>query len=634
MTIVSGNRQTGRAGEALAENLCIKVVDVDNNPIKNHPVRLQATTESDGHFASGAQDTTVITGADGIACVTWILGCTLLPDSQSVTVSANDGIQDLQGSPVTFVAYARAGAPSATASSIEATGPVPANGRDPSTITVTVQDQCGNPIAGVPVVIIVFSGEDSTALSSIVTNLAGKAVTSFTSTTAGLKRITARVAGTYEITPGTTVRFTPLAPTQLSSIGGNAQTGNVNTVLAEPICVKVGDEFDNGVPGVTVEFSVDNGDGRILGQSAVLSDSNGLACLNYVLGSTVVENRIRASSRGLKNSPIIFVANAVNSPAANLILKSGNNQTGVVLEDLPKPIIVRVTDDDDRPVYGTPVRFDVSFGGGKVNGGESSVVQSDEFGEVKVKWSLGPNAGLNTIRVTANGLSGSPITLQAAAQTGRPTDLVASSGNGASGPVDSELPTPLIAQVTDASGNGVDGVPVIFELIKGSGQLSENLVASSNGGFAAAKITFGQESGERVVRVSSHGLSGSPILYRVYAVAQRAVAMRAIPRTNNQIGTAGLPLNFPLQVRAVDEYDNPIAGVQISFVIKTGGGSFSGQPAATKVTNDAGIAGVEWTVGPGQNAVEAISTGLTGSPIEFVAGCCSASKRSIRLKRC
>ena len=39
--------------------------------------------------------------------------------------------------------------------------------------------------------------------------------------------------------------------------------------------------------------------------------------------------------------PVIFVANAVNQAARKLVAVSGNNQIGVILENLPRPLIVR-----------------------------------------------------------------------------------------------------------------------------------------------------------------------------------------------------------------------------------------------------------------------------------------------------
>jgi hypothetical protein len=431
--------------------------------------------------------------------------------------------------------------------------------------------------------------------------------------------ITAVVDDVYNLYVGTTVRFEALAATQIIAQSGNNQTGNINTALQQPLNVRVEDDFRNGVRGVTVDFSVDAGGGRISGPASVVTDSNGVAGVLYILGANRVENRIRAVSAGLRNSPVIFVANAVNQAPGKLLAISGNNQTGVILEDLPKPLIVRVTDQNNRPVFGAAVNFEVTFGGGQINGGQQALVNTDEFGEASVVWRLGNTAGTNVVRVTSGSLTGSPLDFQAQAQTGAPANLAMQSGNGATGIVNQELVTPLAVRVTDANSNGIDGVPVFFELIQGTGQLSQNVVYSANGGFASTKITFGDESGNRSIRASALRLNGSPLFFTVTARAANATTMQVVPRTNNQRGTAGLPLNFPLQVKITDAFGNPISGVNVDFLVKRGGGNLGGNPTATVASNAQGIAEVPWTVGAGSNEAEALSAGLAGSPLQFVA---------------
>lgn len=619
LAITAGNRQQGLAGEPLAEQLRVRVLDNQGNPIKDHPVRFRSSGTANGTFsATGTTDTTTITNANGIAAVTWILGRSILPDSQTVIATANDGLQNLQGSPATFKAAAVAGLPSASTSTITATGPVPANGQSRSNITVTVKDKFGNVIANKPVQLIV-SGSSNNIQQTGNTDAQGRATGSLASTKAELKIITAKVAGVYEIKPGASVRFNPLAATQMAIRSGHSQTGNVNTALLEPLSVLVTDQFNNGVPNVAVAFNVEAGEGRLLGPGTAVTDTNGVAAIQYVLGPTVTENRVRATSTGLRNSPLIFVLNAVNNAARSLQLISGNGQTGVVLEDLLQPLVVGVVDKDNRPVAGKTIKFEVTFGGGQVNGGQSANVSSDEFGLAKVVWRLGPSAGLNVARASGSSLNNSPLDFQAQARTGRPSNLVQVSGDGAAGPVNQTLATAMVVRVVDANSNGIDGVPVIFELIQGTGQLANGFVNTANGGFASTQITFDGASGPRKIRASSNGLTNSPLYFTVTATPSAATRMQVVARTNNQSGTAGLPLNFPLQTKVTDAYGNAIAGVPISYVVKKGGGNFAGQAAATVMTNAQGLAQIPWTVGPGANEAEAIGTGLTGSPIEFKA---------------
>ncbi|MGH7491319.1 MAG: Ig-like domain-containing protein, partial [bacterium] len=620
MSLIAGQRQSGRAGEALAQPLRVRVADGQNNPVPGHGVRFQSSGVANGTFANGVtRDTTVISDVNGIAQIVWVLGGAVLPDSQVVTASANDGVQGLQGSPVKFAGYAAPGLPNATGSSITANSPVPANGQAKANVTVTVRDKFGNAISNRSVKLIVSGTLNDIVQPSNNTDAQGRATGTVASTKAETKLITALVDDIYELNIGTPVRFEALAAAQIVAQSGNNQTGNINTALLQPLNVRIEDDFRNGVRGITVSFSVDAGGGRISGPASVVSDSNGVAGVMYILGQNRVENRIRAVSTGLRNSPVIFVANAVNQAARKLVAASGNNQTGVILENLPRPLIVRATDQNDRPVFGAAVNFEVTFGGGQVNGGPQAFVNTDEFGEASVIWRLGNSAGTNVVRVTSGNLTGSPLDFQAQAQTGAPANLVLQSGNGAAGVVNQDLVTPLVVRVTDTNNNGVDGVPVFFELIQGTGQLLQNVVFSANGGFASTRISFGSESGDRRVRASAQSLNGSPLFFTVTARAAIATTMRAVARTNNQRGTTGLPLNFPLQVKITDNFGNPISGVSVDFLVKRGGGNLGGSPTATVASNEQGIAEVPWTVGAGRNEAEALSAGLRNSPLQFVA---------------
>ncbi len=621
ITLQSGNRQNGRAGLPLASPFVVKILDRDGSPVATHPVRFSAV-RGGGIFTNGKPDTTVTSDASGLAKAVLTLGGAVQPDSQVVFVSSNDGVDNLLNSPISFVVFATAGLPSATASYVEASSPVPADGETPCNVKVFVLDAFGNPVPAVSVTIQVVG--ESLTFPAKNTDAQGNAAFTFASTRAGRKTVLLKVAG-QTFGRSATVLFVPLPAEKINVIAGQAQTGNVNTALPKLLTVQVLDKFNNGVPEHPVDFVVEAGNGRLLKQSPVLTDSLGVASVTYVLGAAGGENRIRAASSGLNNSPLIFVATALNSAPANLEYLGGNNQEAVAGQILPQPLAVKVTDANKRPVYGVPVDFAVNFGNGTVNGGNNATIRTDEFGEARVVWQLGPNAGINTVRAAASGLTGSPLDFQAIAASGTAKNLLAFGGDGASGQVNLEMPTPLTARVTDNNGNGVDGIHVFFELIQGSGTLtggngtpSTRDVTTSGGGFAAAKITFGAEVGPRKVRITAHGLAGSPLVFTVNGRAGALKTVEAVARTNNQRGTAGRPLNFPLQVIAYDEQRNPVEGVQINFAVTQNTGYFPGGALqASVLTNSKGLAEVEWTVKAGANEVQANAVGLQMPPLTF-----------------
>ncbi len=623
ITLQSGNRQTGRAGLPLANPFAVKILDHNNNPVATHPVHFRVV-RGGGVFANGKSDTTVNSDASGLAKALLTLGGAVQPDSQVVFVTANDGVDNLLNSPIGFVVSASAGLPSGTASYVEASSPVPADGVSECNVKIFVLDSFSNPVPNVAVTIQV-AGE-STTFPSVNTDAQGNAVFKFTSTRAGRKTVSLKINGQV-LGRSASVQFAPLAAEQINLTDGQAQTGNVNTALPKPLTVQVLDKFNNGVPEHPVEFAVEAGSGRFLKPSPVLTDSTGVASVTYVLGGGAGENRIRAESSGLNNSPIIFAATAVNAAPANLEYLGGNNQEAVAGQILPQPLAVKVTDAKKRAVYNVPVNFAVNFGDGTVDGRNNVTVRTNEFGEARVVWQLGPGAGINTVRAATSGLAGSPLDFQAIAASGAAKNLLALSGDGASGQINQEMPTPLAVRITDNNGNGVDGIHVFFELIQGSGALTGGNgtpatrdVITSGGGFASTKITFGAEIGPRQVRITAHGLSNSPLVFTVSGRAGALKSIETVTRSNNQRGTAGRPLNFPLQVIAYDEQRNPVEGAQINFAVTQNTGYFPGGALQTSVlTNSKGLAEVEWTIKAGANKVQASAIALPTSPLTFDA---------------
>ena len=85
----------------------------------------------------------------------------------------------------------------------------------------------------------------------------------------------------------------------------------------------------------------------------------------------------------------------------------------------------------------------------------------------------------------------------------------------------------------------------------------------------------------------------------------------------SQVGTVSTALALPLRVKATDEAGNPVAGVDVTWSIVSGGGSI---PAASQTGAD-GIAAATFTLGPaaGTQSAQAAVAGLDGSPVVFTA---------------
>jgi len=626
------NRQKHLAGEALPKPIRVKVEDRDRNGVANHPVTFKII-RGDGILTNNKTEIIASTDGSGYAQTIWYLGPLTRPDSQIVHASSTDGVNTLQGVPMKFFAYADPGPPSSETSFVQATpANLVADGSTRSQVIVFVRDRFGNPIKDAPVTIDVTGDGVRVNQPATPTDQDGIAQGSLTATRAESKTVTAKVISSppTTITRGATVRVTPLNAQSLIQGDGNGQIGNINTALLRPLGVKVGDRSGNGVPNFEVKFKVERGNGKLADPSTsqlfdslrVRTNDEGVAQVKYICGATVGENHIRVSAAGLLNSPLLYLASVQNSPAVKIDMIDGsNNQTGTVGDFLRNPVGVRVLDSGDRPVSAVPVRVSVSLGGGMINEQTAATVNSDVFGEAKVSWRLGSEAGLNVLRVEAPGLVNSPIDFEAQANPDRATALRSLiPGNIVIGKVNG-LSEPIRVQTVDGLGNGVQSIGVIFELIEGAGSLTETYVASGEGGYASVRVRFGPKSGWVKVRASSEGLANSPQIFSAYAEPQSAVSMAPVLRTNNQIGTRGILLNFPLQVVVRDNLNNPVPGVQVQFVVTGGGGNFNGNGFFNAISDSLGMAQALWTLGAqtGPNTAKANKPGLLGSPVVFNA---------------
>lgn len=103
--------------------------------------------------------------------------------------------------------------------------------------------------------------------------------------------------------------------------------------------------------------------------------------------------------------------------AANIILDSGNFQTGFVSDTLANPLIVSITDTLGFPVHGSIVTFTNTST--SVNGSSltRSTIISDLNGKASSNFILGSLPGTYNISATAQGLKGSPINFQVTAKS-------------------------------------------------------------------------------------------------------------------------------------------------------------------------------------------------------------------------
>lgn len=93
---------------------------------------------------------------------------------------------------------------------------------------------------------------------------------------------------------------------------------------------------------------------------------------------------------------------------SSVAIVSGDDQTGVVGQALPQPLVVKVTDRGGAGVKGITVSWTIAAGGGSLS---ATSTQTDVQGQAQATWTLGVTPGANELEATVAGLT--PVTLTA-----------------------------------------------------------------------------------------------------------------------------------------------------------------------------------------------------------------------------
>jgi hypothetical protein len=556
----------------------VEVGDEAGRPIQGFPVTL-VPAQGSGTITP----TSVSTGAMGTITIQWTLGTAA--GIQSVRVSAG-------AKSVTVEATATPGAPSEVrvASGNGQTGQVGLPLSAP--IVIAVQDRFGNHVPDVGVHFSTDSGLLADLL--VISDAGGEAETSWSlGGTLGSQTMSASALNLTAVQ--VTATGIPGPPASLVVMSGDAQSGVVGEALAESIVFEARDAFANPAIGAAVDFSGDGSTDPLTGAA----DDQGRVAVTWTLGTEAGSQALEAAA----GSATAAVA-AVAQPGAPASLKevSGGGQQSYATATLVKPIVVRVLDAFGNMVPETAVTFVATTGGGSVSptGGDS-----DTNGLAQTTWTLGGLVGTHVLEAGADGTG--TLSIEATAVSGPPASIAATSGGGQAAVVGTVLPTGVVVQVLDASGNPVPGVAVALSVTSGGGSLTPSSGVTEAAGEVSTTWTLGTTAGAQTMRATVDG------------IASRAVSATAEPGPPSQFtkhsGDGQNPVistavTVPPAVFVGDAFGNPIQGVAVTFGVEFGGGSLTGADQATGVT---GIARVgSWTVGGavGANVLSASAAGL------------------------
>jgi hypothetical protein len=145
--------------------------------------------------------------------------------------------------------------------------------------------------------------------------------------------------------------------------------------------------------------------------------------------------------------------------------------------------VVRVTDAAGNPVTGAAVQWLVRSGGGSVSPASGT---TDASGQASARWTLGPQAGGNTLEAAVSG-AGS-VTFQATGTAAAPSVLAIETQPSSSAPAGVPFARQPVIQLRDASGNDVaqGGVAVTVAIAAGPGTIGGTLTRTTDASGRAA----------------------------------------------------------------------------------------------------------------------------------------------------
>ena len=338
----------------------------------------------------------------------------------------------------------------------------------------------------------------------------------------------------------------PTAPvaTSIEIVSGDGQSGAVGTTLADDLVALVLDQFGDPFEGGLVLFAAS--DGTVVPGND-LSDPDGLVSAALTLPTTPGGVTVDADLDGTTES-VTFGATALVGPAANLVIVSGDNQTGYIGEALAEPLVVSLTDQYGNAVAGDDVAFASSDGIV-----DPAVDATDASGQASTEYTVGATPGTQYVTATA-ATTLAVVQFTVNADYVPEADSITLTVDPSTVSADDGAST-ATAEVLDQFGTPLDGLTVaIGSTIGSAGAVNDN-----GDGTYSASITGLTTVGSGVVTASVGLLSDSKDL-TVVAGEPADIALQVPATVDSTVGTATALATL------TDAEGNGIAGEAVSIV--------------------------------------------------------------------
>jgi hypothetical protein len=310
------------------------------------------------------------------------------------------------------------------------------------------------------------------------------------------------------------------------------------------------------------------------GQPAAVANRSFAATVSLAPGTNTLT--VKATDVSGNSSQAAITVHQQAAITQRVALVAGSGQSGVIGTPLGQPLVAALLDATGQPVAGQKLFFRVRGNDGSLDGAQRGLtVTTDATGQAAAHFTLGTRAGAGNqvVEAFAPGFAG-PAVFQESAVPGSPSLIVVDSGDQQVGITGQPATRPLVAVVTDAGFNRLQGVAVQFVVAKGQGSFSNGqptaTVNTDSDGRAIVTFTLDPAEGvaNNVVRATIAGLAGSPAAH--FVLSGRA---------------AGTVASTTVSGVVLDNANQPVAGVTVSIR----GTLIAGQTDATGQFHLAGV---------------------------------------------
>ncbi len=262
----------------------------------------------------------------------------------------------------------------------------------PKLIAARINDSFGNAVSGVAVRFALAPGQGSIQPAASTTDAEGRASAAWTLGTAVGQQIAQVRIDSSDVIADVTATALPGPPQKLDRVGeadGAVAAGDTVTLRAH-----VQDAYGNSTPEAGVEWRIVEGSGTLAATNS-RADASGIVQVQLTTapktGRTIATATLSGEAGGRASPPPVrFIIDTRPGPAASLAIRAGDNQKARAGRAVKVPPAVVVLDANGNPVSGAIVQFEVSAGGGTVEGASQA---TDKEGVARVQsWIVGPPA--------------------------------------------------------------------------------------------------------------------------------------------------------------------------------------------------------------------------------------------------